>query len=220
MMNVHNFDTTLYVGRIRTPPPSMLLLPHYRNSPSVDLRSRQQKSHHDITSPSFGWRRYSDKTIQLNPAPDIAYRNTYLEGIQREKSDINNNEQIHSRSSTPYLKVQNLYSYHLPSELSQQKYHSQQQHTVYDYIRDSIRQYEQQRNLKRNMSLHIKRPQNEDNTLQHILSKRKISASRNNLTETTSSFSNYGLKRSQTVVNYINHIRAVHSKTTLNQSHR
>jgi hypothetical protein len=230
MKNIGGIDTPFYYRKIHTPPPSIHLVTvpnskdrNYRISRSTDLHSSHMIDLHvnnfyvpDRASLSFGWQRHSTKITQVTPAPDVAYRNTYLEGPQRKKSDINNDHN-HSRPLSNYS-----FSY-LRSKSPQQKYDSHQYHSIYDYIRNSIRHVEQQRKLKQDISLHIKRPQNEDMTLRRILSKRSASArtsvSRNGLTETTPLSLNNDLQSSPTIVNYINHIRVLHS-TTPNQSNR
>jgi len=237
MKNIGGIDTPFYYRKIHTPPPSILVLTvpnkkdrHYRISRSTDLHSARPTNHHsshmidlhinnfyipDKASLSFGWQRHSTKITQVAPAPDVAYRNTYLEESKRKKSDINNG-QNHSRplsSSFSYLR----------SKSPQQKNDSHQYHSTYDYIRNLMRHVEQQRKLKQDISLHVKRPQNEDMILRRILSKRSASArtsvSRNGLTETTPLSLNNDLQSSPTIVNYINHIRVLHP-TTPSQSNR
>ena len=71
-------------------------------------------------------------------------------------------------------KLNNSFSY-TPSESSQKKSFSHQYHNIYDYIRNSIRQIERQRNLKQqNITSRVQRPQNEDSTFRRVLADRKI----------------------------------------------
>ncbi|CAF0875567.1 unnamed protein product [Adineta ricciae] len=194
-MNLSDIDTTLHIRRIPTPASSFLLLPHSHRTSSTDLRSRQPKSHESKTS-SYTWRRYSEKMAQINSAPDVAYRNTYL---KTDKSDIHIS-QYHSRlPSTPPMKFNSF-----PSERSQSN-------TIYDYIRDSIRQIEHQRQLKRDLSLNVKRPQNNDHTFQQLLVRRRSSTRMSHLDFATPT-------NSKTIVNYLNHVRLAQlTKNNANQ---
>lgn len=194
-MNLSDIDTTLHIRRIPTPASSFLLLPHSHRTSSTDPRSRQPKCHESKTS-SYTWRRYSEKMAQINSAPDVAYRNTYLKD---DTSDISL-PQYHCRSpSIPPMKFNSL-----PSERSQSN-------TIYDYIRDSIRQIEHQRQFKRDFSLHVKRPQNDDDTFRQILVRRRSSARMSQLNFTTPT-------NSKTIVNYLNHVRLAQlTKNNTNQ---
>ncbi|UJR13485.1 hypothetical protein I4U23_000499 [Adineta vaga] len=213
-MNRNDIDMTSYVRRTPTPLSSFILLPHYREISSNDLRSRQEKYrhsshrihsrvyHHETKNSSYHWQRYSDKISQVNQAPDVAYRNTYLHDI----SDIHSKEFYSRLPSTSSMK-----SNHLSTESFQSK---SQSNTMYDYIRNSIRQIEQQRQFKRDLSLHVRRPQNEDTTLRQILTKRRsssrISHSKDSSTEqTASSLFDNDSTHSQTIMNYIHHLRLV-----------
>ncbi|CAF0998433.1 unnamed protein product [Adineta ricciae] len=194
-MNLSDIDTTLHIRRIPTPASSFILLPHSHRTSSTNLRSRHLKSHESKTS-SYTWRRYSEKMAQINSAPDVAYRNTYL---KNDKSDIHV-PQYHSRSpSSPSMKF-NCF----PSERSQSN-------TIYDYIRDSIRQIEHQRQSKRDLSLNVKRPQNSDDTFRQLLARRRSS--------TQMSHSNFATPtNSKTIVNYLNHVRLAQlTKNNTNQ---
>ncbi len=237
LMNANNFDMRLYLRRKHAHAPSVLLLRvphnkdrHYRNDLTDNHRSHQQKTHHpphivglhvnnfdihDTSTSSFGWQRYSDKIGRISPAPDMIYRNTYLEEKKADKSDRNTKH----HSSSPSLKLNNSFSY-FPSESLQQKNDNQQYRTVYDYIRESIRQIEQQRKLKQqNLSFRVQRPQNEDSTFRRVLgAKTSLSRSSSTTTQIQSSLVNNDLKNSKTLVNYINHARVVHSTTPPNQS--
>lgn len=250
-MNIQDVDMKLYFRRKRTPPPSVILLRvlnkndhHYRNALTNNYRSHQQtKRHpphmvglhvnnldvHDTSTSSFGWQRHSEKVSQIIPAPDIVYRNTYLEGKKQEKSNTNNK---HYSSSSPPLKLNNSFanSSSESSTSSPSQINPYQHRTIYDYIRQSIRQIEQQRNLKQqNLSFRVPRPQNEDSTFRRVLGEKRSSArtslSRSNSISTTTTTSqtkstlfNNHLKSPQTFVNYINYSRVFHS-TTPNQSY-
>ena len=245
-MSTADADMTLYFRKKHTPPPSVLLSQapndkdHYHHiNPSIEHRSRQKKNHqplphmiglhvnnldlHDTSTSSVNWQRYSDKIGQLNPAPDVAYRYTYLEELKREKSNVNNG---HYRSPSPSprtqpsprLKSNTSFSY-IPSETSPKKHYLHQYHTIYDYIRDSIRQMERQRNLRQqNISSRVQRPQNDDSTFRRALGDRKFSTrtslSRSSSTRATSPSFNNHLKNPQTFVNYINYSRTLHSTTS------
>lgn len=253
-------DLTLYFKKKRTPPPSVLLLavpnektpkdPSSPTSPNVELRTtRQQKKRqitpHTVGAPvnhsdnqdslslsSYGWQRHSDKAAQITPAPDVAYRNTYLEESRRDKSSNANSDYLSrsspSRSPSPRsqhslpqpltrLKTANIVSTNSTSDSSPKRpYH--QYRTVYDYIRESIKQIERQRNLKQNFSTRVKRPQNDDAVLRRVLGEKKTSA-----ISKRSTFSRNDLRNPQSLVNYVNHsreqIRVLHT-TTPNQHHQ
>jgi hypothetical protein len=240
MMSSADVNMTLYFRRKHTPPPSVLLLTapndkdhYYHINPSVEHHSHHKKVRqpppqmiglhvnnldvHDTSTLSFGWQRHSDKITHMHPAPDVAYRYTYLDEIKREKSNVNNGHQSSSSSArsqpSPRLRLNSSFS-HVPSESSKKTQRAQQYLTIYDHIRDSIRQMERQRSLKQqNISSRVKRPQNEDSTLQRVLSDRKTSTrssmSRSSSTTTSSLFNN-NLKSPQSFVNYINHSRALY----------
>jgi len=234
-MNVNDVDMRLYLRRKHAAHiPSVLLLRvpknkdrYYRNDLTDNHRShQQQKNHHppphivglhvsnfDIHDTSFGWQRHSDKIARISPAPDMVYRNTYLEEIKPDRNIK------HRRSSSAHLTSNNSFSYS-PSESLQEKNDNQQHRTVYDYIRESIRQIEQQRKLKQqNLSFRVQRPQNEDSTFRRVLGEKKpssktsLSRSSSTTTHTQSSLLNNDLKTSKTLVNYINHARVVYSTT-------
>ncbi|CAF0734426.1 unnamed protein product [Rotaria sp. Silwood1] len=266
-MATADIDLTLYFRKKYTPPPSVLLLKlpsnnspskdqQPRSNPSVELRSRQQKkrittahtvgfhvnnsdSRDSSVSPP-GWQRHSDKIGQIAPAPDVAYRNTYMEESKREKSaPINSDyrshisssrspsprsqhsqqqqQQHHQQQQLPRLKTASSSSYNT-SDSSQRKYHYQYR-TVYDYIRQSIKQIERQRNLKQqNFSARIKRPQNDDVILRRVLGEKKNSAS----SKISSVLKNDG-RNPQNFLNYVNHsreqVRVLHT-TTPNQPYQ
>ncbi len=257
MMSTADINLTLYFRKKHTPPPSVLLLTvpndksnkdqQFHARPFIELRSRQQKkclatayaagSHantcdvHDSSVSSYGWQRHSDKITQIIPAPDVAYRNTYLEETKQEKSATNNTD-YRSRLSTPRspsprsqqsqpqqlprLKTTSSTSYH-SSDSSQRKPYRQYR-TVYDYIRQSIKQIERQRDLKqKNLFTRVKRPQNDDVVLRRVLGEKKNSAK-----SRVSSLSKHD-QDPQSLVNYINHsreqIRISHT-TTPNQSYQ
>jgi hypothetical protein len=238
-MNIDDGDMKLCLHRKHRSSPGVLLLRvpnnkdrYYRHHLTNDHRVAYQQNKlqpphmiglnvnnldiHDTSNSSFSWQRYSDKIGQISPAPDMLYRNTYLEETKGEKSNRNNKH----RSSSPRLKLNNSFSY-FSTESSQQKYDIHQYRTIYDYIRDSIRQVEQQRNAKQeNFSFRIKRPQNEDGTFRRVLGEKKPSAktslSRSSSTtiQTTSSLFSNDLKSPQSFVNYINYSRGFHSTTS------
>jgi len=228
----------LYTRRKRTPPPNVLLVPDnkdrsHRNDLASKYHSYRQQTHHpphmvglhvsnldlhDTSSSSFGWQQYSHKNPRISLAPDIVYRNTYLGEKKQEKSD-RNNKQEHLPSLR--LKVSNSFS-SIPSEpLTRKHYTHPPYQTIYDYIRESIRQIERQRNLKKeNFSFRIRRPLNENTTLRRVLGEKKTSLSRSSstTTQTKSSLFNNNLKDPQSLVNYINHSHVLNS-TTSNQSY-
>jgi hypothetical protein len=258
-MSTADIDLALYYRKKRTPPSSVLLLTipndktnnkeqQLRVSPVVELRSRQQNKRqltpynaslhvnnsdiHDSSLTSHSWQRHTDKLAQVVPAPDIAYRNTYLEEQKREKSAIINTDyrsrisssrspsprsQQSQQQQLPRLKTASSSSYNTPDSLQRRSYH--QYRTIYDYIHESIKQIERQRNLKQhNFSARIKRPQNDDAVLRRVLAEKKNSA-----TSKISSISKNEQRNPQSLVNYINHsreqIRVLHT-TTPNQPYR
>lgn len=252
-------DLTLYFRKKHTPPPSVLLLtlPDEKGqkdrvesvSPPGELRPRQQKKrqttpHNSVSHAqnsdtqessraASGWQRHSEKIAQISAAPDVAYRNTYLDDLKRQKSASTNTEHrshsSYSRSSSPRsqlsqqqqqqpiarLKTASSSSHQTCDSVQRSSY--QQYRTVYDYIRDSIKQIERQRNLKQNFSSCVKRPQNDDVVLRRVLAEKKSSS--------TSKFASVArrndLQNTESLVNYINHsreqIRVSHA-TSPNQS--
>ncbi|CAF1065555.1 unnamed protein product [Rotaria sordida] len=259
-MSTVDVDMTLYFHRKHTPPPSVLLLTgpndnsrDYEGSPTTEHRPNQPKKRppphmiglhvsnldvHDTSTASFGWQRHSDKNNQLNLAPDVAYRNTYLEEMKKKEKKDPNNEHNHCCSLSPHNQKSSQSQFKDSSsscslKSSQQKNSSHQYSTIYDYIRASIRDIERHRNKKQqNISSRVKRPQNDDCTLRRILGEKKspvrTSMSRNSSTTTTttttttqtiSSLFNNDLKSPQSFVNYINYSRTLHSSTS-NQSYQ
>ncbi|CAF3678511.1 unnamed protein product [Rotaria sp. Silwood1] len=258
-MSTVDVDMTLYFHKKHTPPPSVLLLTvpndkyrDYDTSPTTEHRPYQPKKRqpphiiglhvnnldlHDTSGSSFGWQRYSDKNNQLSLAPDVAYRNTYLDEIKQDK--IPKNDEYHhscsllssnqKSSQSKFKDSSSCYS----SESSKQINSSRQYSTIYDYIRASIRDIERRRNIKQqNISSRVKRPQNDDSTLRRVLGEKKspirTSISRNSsttatttttTTQTISSLFNNDLKSPQSFVNYINYSRTLHSATS-NQSYQ
>jgi hypothetical protein len=236
-------DLTLVFRKKHTPPPSVLLLTvpndktqkeqQHRVSPTIELRSRQQKTrqipphtanlnvnHSEIhDSSSYAWQRYSDRLAQIIPAPDVAYRNTYLEETKKDRISTINTD-YHSRSpsprsqqSLPRLKTASVSSQNTSNSLKKNPY--PQYRSVYDYIRQSIKQIERQRNLKQNFASRVKRPQNDDDVLRRVLSDKRTSAQSKN-----SSILKTDLQNPQSLVNYMNHsreqVRVLHA-TTSNQ---
>jgi hypothetical protein len=252
MMTTTDIDLTLYFRKKHTPPPSVLVVrlpndkatkdPQRRISPTVELRSRQQKTRpttlntnvspannsdiHDSSLVAYGWQRHTDKITHIGPAPDVAYRNTYLDETRREKSAVTSTEHgsrsSNSRSPSPRsqhsqqqqlprVKTAGSSSPHTSNPSPRKQY--QQYRTVYDYIRESIKQIERQRNLKQqNFATRIKRPQNDDAVLRRVLGdKKSASASK------VSSVSRQNAGNPQNFVNYINHsreqVRVLHTTT-------
>ena len=204
----HSFvvNMTFYQRRRQTPSPNILLvtLPdHYDRYPRFALH-REQKPQipriigchvnnldlHDTST----WQRSSDKRGRLSPAPDIAYRLTYLEEPRRAKS-----ARTRSRFSQSF------------SYFSSQE---QPSRTVYEPLLRSIRQNEQQRHLQEpSLScLRIQRPQNDDSTLRRVLKERKSFATTTYSRISSATHSN--LKTSQSFVNYINHSRVFPSPSS------
>jgi hypothetical protein len=256
-MSTADIDLKLYFRKKHTPPPSVLLLTlpnerlnkqqqQHRVSPPIELRSRQEKqrqatSHiaglrvnnsdtHDTSTSYYGWQRYSDKTTQITPAPDVAYRYTYLEETKKEKSAITNADrrspsqspsprsQQSQQRQPPRVKTASSSSNYTSDSSQRKSYHEYR--TVYDYIRESIKQMERQRNLKqKNFSVRVKRPQNDDVILRRVLGEKKSSAS-----SKISSISTNDQRNPQSLVNYINHsreqIRVLHTTTPNQPYHR
>lgn len=262
MMPSTDIDLTLYFRKKRTPPPSVLLLtvPNDKKnrdsqlpaSPFVEIRSRQRKQRqatlkmagihannsdmHDSSVSSYGWQRHTDKIAQVAPAPDVAYRNTYLDQLKREKSATitgdyhsylstsrspsprsQHSHQQQQQQQIPRLKTASSSSQRTSNSSQQNSY--KQYRTVYDYIRESIKQIERQRNLKqKNFSTRVKRPQNDDVVLRRVLAEKKSAG-----TYRESSILKNDLQDPQSLVNYINHsreqIRVLHT-TTPNQAYQ
>ena len=247
-MTTADIDLTLHFRKKRTPPPSVLILrlpndktpkaQQRRISPTVELRSRQQKTHqatsninvlhinnsdvHESSASSYGWQRHTDKINQVAPAPDVAYKNTYLDEPKREKSAVINADyrsrlsnsrspsprSQHSQQQLSRLKTASTAS-HNTSNSSQRKQY-QQYRTVYDYIRQSIKEIDRQRNLKQqNFSTRIKRPQNDDVILRRVLGEKK--------SPITPKIYKHHPGTTENLVNYINHsrdqIRVLHTTT-------
>ncbi|CAF0878638.1 unnamed protein product [Rotaria sordida] len=204
-------------------------------APTFRVHVNNSDSRDSSISPS-GWQRHSDKIAQIAPAPDVVYRNTHMEEPKREKSATNNSDyrshistsrspsprSQHSQHSQqqqqlPRLKTASSSSYNT-SNSSQRKYHYQYR-TVYDYIRQSIKQIERQRNLKQqNFSARIKRPQNDDIVLRRVLGEKKNSTTSN----ISSTFKN-DIRNPENFLNYVNHsreqVRILHT-TTPNQPYQ
>lgn len=195
-------NMTFYHRRRQTPSPNILLvtLPdHYDRRSRVIHREQKPQipriigchvNHLDLHDSST-WQRSSDKIGQMSAAPDVAYRLTYLETPGRAKS-------AKTRSSSRSRLTQS-FSYFPSEEKPPQR--------MYDYILQSIRQNEQQRNLQEpSLScLRVQRPQNEDSTLRRVLKERKSSAT--TTYSRISSATHSHLKSPQSFVNYINHSR-------------
>lgn len=209
-------DLTLLVRRRHSPPPSVLLvtLPSQTLnsdrrqplSPAAQQRTDVEKHqrrvappafvgfqvHEPLTSSSLSWQRHSEKIAQLTAAPDVAYRNTYLDADKRETSDKRRSPSSHVLHSARRSMAS-------PSP----------PYSVYDYIR----QVEQQRKIKQaNLTGRVQRPQNEDCTLRRILAEKKSSARSRTSVTTSNSYStvssfNQDLKSPQSFVNYINYSR-------------
>lgn len=258
-----DIDLTLCFRKKFTPPPSVILLKVPNNpSPtkeqrlpsnlSVEIRSRpkqnrqptangagsQSNNHNsdnrDSSTSPHAWQRHYEKIGQIMPAPDIAYRNTYMEDSKREKSATlssdyrsvksisrspsprsqhSQQQQQQQQPPLPRLKTASSSSQNT-SDSSPRRYHEYR--TVYDYIRQSIRQIERQRNLKQqNFAARVKRPQNDDIILRRALGEKKSS-----LTPRISSVVINDIRNPQNFVNYINHsreqVRILHT-TTPNQ---
>lgn len=244
-------DLALNLRKKYTPPPSALQTRRiheasakertHRASPVFERSARPnryrqataptasfQVSSHDFNDgslSSYGWQRYSDKISQLAPAPDIVYRNTYLDGSKREKSATLTNDSrsrlSSPRSSSPQSQQSQQRLQPFPRlstassssmrtvDSSQRKYDHQQYNTVYDYIRDSIRQIERQRNLRQQyFSTRIKRPQNDDNVLRRALREKKNSASTSAKTNGNGSVKTANdLRNPESFINYIKYTR-------------
>lgn len=248
-MTTADIDLTLYFRKKHTPPPSVLILrlpndkpskkeQQRRISPTVELRSRQQKTHqatsnmnalhinnsdvHELSATSYGWQRHTDKINQVAAAPDVAYKNTYLDEPKREKSAVINADyrsrlsnsrspsprSQHSQQQLSRVKTASSASYNTSTSSQRKQY--QQYRTVYDYIRQSIKEIERQRNLKQqNFSTRIKRPQNDDVVLRRVLGEKKL--------PTTPKIYKNHPGNPENLVNYINHsrdqIRVLHTTT-------
>jgi hypothetical protein len=266
-MTTADIDLTLHFRKKYTPPPSVLqakALAHehsakdrpHRVSPSLERRSRPPKYRHatahtvtvqvnnldlhETSISSYGWQRHSDKASQLLPAPDVVYRNTYMEAPKQEKSATQTSDSRSRVSSPrslsprsqhsqpppqpfPRLKTASTASQRTVESSSTRKYDHHQYNSVYDYIRDSIRQIERQRNLKQKyFATRIKRPQNEDTTLRQALREKKNSATGSSR-KSSGAFKD-DLRSPESFINYINYsreqIRQLQSESPRNPSYQ
>ena len=249
-MTTTDIDLTLHFRKKYTPPPSALQAravihehsskdrPH-RVSPSLERRSRPPKYRHatahtvtaqvnnldlhETSISSYGWQRHSEKASLLLPAPDVVYRNTYMETPKREKSaTVTNDSRSHLSSPRsmsprsqhsqqppqpfPRLKTASTASQRTLEPSTARRYDHHQYNSVYDYIRDSIRQIERQRNLKQKyFATRVKRPQNDDSTLRQALREKKNSAVGSSR-KSSSGFKD-DLRSPESFINYINYSR-------------
>ena len=134
---------------------------HQPTSRSIDVSVRKLDLHNASCS-SHDWQRYSDRRGLLTPAPDVAYRNTYLEPLQRTgsartQSDGHARLASASSSCSSHSQQQRQQAPRLPTSRSssfkafnssQRKHDHFHYSTIYEYIRESIRQIEQQRQLR------------------------------------------------------------------------
>ena len=131
-------------------------------SRSIDVSVRKLDLHNASCS-SHDWQRYADRRGHLTPAPDVAYRNTYLEPLQRTgsartqsdgharlvsaSSSCSSHSQQRHQQQAPRLQTSRSSSFKAFNS-SQQKHDHFHYSTIYEYIRESIRQIEQQRQLR------------------------------------------------------------------------
>lgn len=201
----------------------------------IELHSHQQEKYQttprlvdlhvdDSLLLSYNWQRQSDKVEQLAPAPDIAYRYTYLEKAKRKKSApmtsvhrfsssssrSSSAHSQHSEQQSPRLRTARSSSSNI-SDSSERKY-PQQYRTVYEYILQSLRDIERRRNLKQEQfPTRIKRPLNDDVVLQRVLSAKKYSATPIKLL----SISKNDFPNTQNTINYSRGpIRVLHTATS------
>lgn len=244
-------DLALNLRKKYTPPPSALQTRRLHGTSAKDrvhqaspvlersarpMKYRQATAHttslqtssydfNEASISSYGWQRYSDKMAQLPPAPDIVYRNTYLDGTKREKSATLTNDsrsrlssprslspqsQQSQQRSQPFQRVSTASSSSIPTaDSSQRRYDHHQYNSVYDYIRDSIRQIERQRSLQQQyFTTRIKRPQNDDNVLRRALREKKNSATSSAKTTGTGSVKTANdLRSPESFINYIKYTR-------------
>jgi hypothetical protein len=201
-------------------------------NPHIELHSHQQEKYQttphvdDSLLLSYTWQRQSDKVEQLTPAPDIAYRFTYLEKAKRKKtapmtsvyrfsSSNSRSSSAHSQRSEQQQQSSRLTtarsSSYNTSDSSERNY-PQQYRTVYEYILQSLRDIERRRNLKQEQfPTRIKRPLNDDVVLQRVLSAKKYSA-----TPTKPiSISKNDFRNTQNTINYSRGpIRVLHTTTS------
>lgn len=231
-MATNDIDLTLFFRKKHTPPPSVLLVAapndkthkddQPRATPTGEIRSRQQKVRlatphtatvnvnysevHDTSTSSYAWQRHSDKLTQIIPAPDVAYRNTYLDKSSTVSSDYRSRSPSprsqQSQPPLPRLKTASVSSQDTSNSLKKTPY--AQYRTIYDYIRQSIKQIERQRNFKQNFSSRIKRPQNDDDVLRRALGDKRTSAASKNYP-----LSKPDLRNADSLVNYMNHSRGL-----------
>lgn len=178
---------------------------------------------YEMSMSSYGWQRHADKIAQVSPAPDVLYRNTYLGPTIRDKSTpLQSDSRSHlssPRSVSPrsqqsqqqYSRIKTATTHSSKAtEMPSKNFEHPQYHTVYDYIRDSIKRIERQRNLKQQyFSTKIKRPQNDDVILRRVLRDKKNSSTNSIANRDSSpgrSPSTYeDIRSPESLINYINY---------------
>ncbi|CAF0727960.1 unnamed protein product [Adineta steineri] len=144
----------------------------------ADFDVRNSNIHDSLlSSSSYTWHRRPNRVEEIAPAPDLVYRYSHMEEPKTKKSTP-----MHSRSRSGSSTSRSLSahsprspqrSHRSPTPSSPRKY-PQQYNSIYEYILQSIKDIEQNRNLKQEkFSTLIKRPQNDDIILQRALSARK-----------------------------------------------
>jgi hypothetical protein len=144
-------------------------LDRVRRSTDIDIVDNR------LTTSNTGWQQFSSRTPHIVPAPDVVYRNTYMKAIKRDQSSTLTND-VHAHlvrscalSTVSQRKSPKSYR-HQTNELSSRHVVRHQCQTVYDCIRHSIRQIEQQRQVRESYdSQRIERPQNHDSVLHRAL---------------------------------------------------
>lgn len=162
----------------------------------------------NTTDSAYNWLSSAERSTRLSAAPDHFYLNTYGNA---KKQEANDNSKLNS-----------------PKICSPTAKKSQ---TIYDYIRQSIRLIEQQRNNRPEvLSYRIQRPFNEDPRYRRTQREKRpsvalpplsqcSSSTAQTQTQTQSSIVPTDLRTCENLLNYINHSRSVHSTQSSIVSH-
>ncbi|CAF1078591.1 unnamed protein product [Adineta ricciae] len=168
-------------------------------SPSAKIRSTQQRSPTSRTDQSnlntftrpkstllpYTWLRKYERVDPIVPAPDLIYRYAYLEEPKRKKTA----PMSRSFSSPTWSTQQTIRR--STTTLSPSPSSPRQSPSIYNYILQSFRENERQRNSKEEcFSACIKRPLNDDVVLQRALSPKRCSTPRQKLLSSKEDFRN------------------------------
>lgn len=159
----------------------------------------------NTTDSAYNWLSSAERNTRLSAAPDHFYLNTYGNA---KKQEANDNSKLNSpKIGSPTAK---------------------KSQTIYDYIRQSIRLVEQQRNNRQEiLTYRIQRPFNEDPRYRRTQREKRASvlpalsqcSSSTTQTQTQSSIVPTDLRTCENLLNYINHSRSIHSTQSSVVSH-